>query len=84
MMKDNETNHDCTQAQEEEKTAALGAVGSLFGDLYKSSDFCKCNGDVVQEMQAYMKETPLSVDSNPLLWWRDTGCNRYPQYTTLF
>lgn len=61
----------------------LGVMGSLFGDLYKLSDFDKGSGDGILEMQAYMKETPLSADSNLLLWWRDTGCNRYPQLSKL-
>ena len=73
-MKENERGNDCTQ--KEEHTPALGAMGSLFGDLYKSSDFC--NRNAFQEVQTYMKETPLSADSNPLLWWGDRGCNRIP------
>ena len=80
-MKENERGNDCKQAQEEENTPALGAMGSLFGDLYKSSDFC--NRNTFQEMQTYMKETPLSADCNPLLWWADTGCNRYPQLSEM-
>ncbi|XP_037629812.1 E3 SUMO-protein ligase ZBED1-like [Sebastes umbrosus] len=86
-MEENKGDDDYTQArEEEEKTAALGAMGSLFGDLYSdksSGNGDKCNRDEIQEMQAYMKETPLSADSNPLLWWRDTGCNRYPLLSKL-
>lgn len=65
---------DCTQEGQEKRAAALGAMESLFGDLYKSSNFDKGSGDVILMIQAYMKGTPLSPDRNPLLWWRDTGC----------
>ena len=76
-MKESERGNDYTQAQEEENTPALDAMGSLFGDFYKSSDFCYRNA--FQEMQTYMKETPLSADSNPLLWLRVAGicCTLY-------
>lgn len=79
-MNDYETDSDC---RDEERAAALGAMGSLFGSLYKTSDSVQSNESSIQEMQTYMRESPLSADSNPLLWWRDKGCARYPQLSKL-
>lgn len=79
-MKDNERENG---SKEEEKAAALGVTGSRFGDLYKPSDSGKSHRGVTEEMQTYMRETPLSADCNPLLWWKDTGCTRYPQLSEL-
>ncbi len=80
-MKENETDNDCAQEGLKADTA-LGAMGSLFGEMHKSSDFSK-SSDGIFEMQSYIKEAPLSPDANPLLWWRETGRNRYPKLAKL-
>lgn len=54
-MKENETDSDCAQEGQKAPTA-LGAMGSLCGDLHKSSDFGKGSSDGILEMQAFMKE----------------------------
>lgn len=73
-----EIDGDCAQ-EREDVAPALGAMGSLFGDMYKSID--SANG--IQELKNYMTEPPLPVDSNTLHWWRDTGCNKYPLLSKL-
>ncbi|CAL8395012.1 unnamed protein product [Boreogadus saida] len=71
-LTETETDTDRTR-QGEKSAAALGAMGSLFGDLYSTADRSSCSGN--GELRDYLKET-LSADRNPLSWWRDTGCHR--------
>lgn len=61
--------------------AALGATESLFGDLYKSIDFGKCNGDAMQE--AHMKETPLSAMQTKTHWFERYKVQQIPQLSKL-
>ena len=78
-LTETETDTDRTR-QGEKSAAALGAMGSLFGDLYSMADRSSCSGN--GELRDYLKET-LSADKNPLSWWRDTGCQLYPQLSKL-
>ena len=78
-IKENERDNDCTSRRRDGCPECDGKP--VWGLV--SSDFCKRNRDAIQEMQSCMKETPLTADSNPLLWWRDTGCNRSPQLSNL-
>ncbi|XP_065096779.1 E3 SUMO-protein ligase ZBED1-like [Paramisgurnus dabryanus] len=84
-LKETESDTDCECAQEREDVApALGAMGSLFVDMYKSIDSAtRSNGSGIQELTSYMTEPPLPADSNTLHWWRDTGCNKYSLLSTL-
>lgn len=65
------------------RPTALGAMGSLFGDMYKSIDLATRNTNGIKELKNYMTEPPLPADSNTLHWWKDTGCNKYPLLSTL-
>ena len=79
-LSETETDTDDRTRQGDKSAAVLGAMGSLFGDLYSKADRSSCSGN--GELRDYLKET-LSADKNPLSWWRDTGCHRYPQLSKL-
>ncbi|KAK0135061.1 hypothetical protein N1851_029115 [Merluccius polli] len=78
-----EINGDCAQEMEDVAPPALGAMGSLFGDIYNSIDSGTRTNNGIQERQNYMTEPSLPADSNTLHWWRDTGCKKYPLLSTL-
>ncbi|MBN3288019.1 ZBED1 protein, partial [Polyodon spathula] len=66
------------------RRTALTVMGDLFGDTYTCRQEETKNYEIqlMQEMAGYVKETPLSADSNPLEWWKKSVL-KYPHLAQL-
>ncbi|MGH0152063.1 UNVERIFIED_CONTAM: hypothetical protein FKN15_034960 [Acipenser sinensis] len=76
--------HGSSENKEASRKTALTAMGDLFGDTYTcgQEETKNCEIQLMQEMACYVKETPLSADSNPLEWWKKSGL-KYPHLAQL-
>ncbi|PIO25695.1 hypothetical protein AB205_0007590, partial [Aquarana catesbeiana] len=83
---------DCAEGQAAEPTGAnldsssppqkKSAMAELFGETFASKDN-KTPADIIkEEVASYLAESDITVDGDPLTWWKSNDC-KYPHIATM-